>query len=412
MKKVAQTFLDPSQYVDSHPETWQGIEGNKYPTAYIPLQLINIGPQTRKTFKQDSLEELASDISIRGLLTPLRVCVLDEESFRAHLEYLNNVFRKRLGKDRLSPEDAKWQYFIGADGNKYYAFLEDGERRFRAFDIYKEKSPEDFDQNFPYGLPCTPEFNRNPEIILQDQLSANLHEKPPIHEEMETLGYLYRAEKESGAVKTITEFAKKHGKDPESVRRAAWYVDLPLTIQHGVEKGKITYGVAVEIYRLKLYLRYSDRKLVSAYRQMLPLDLTADTAKVRIDSIIRDVKIGQGRLLGEDDFMVIEVHSRQTIIKKRLGFGIKGFLKYCEHTLEMRRDKIISAEDLPIQDLEFLNDLLSASRVARESLGCFGASVRKLKKGEIERAEMTFDRMARLCEESIEVLIEEKVAVV
>ncbi|HRH25087.1 MAG TPA: hypothetical protein PLQ20_01985 [Candidatus Paceibacterota bacterium] len=231
--------------------------------AYLPLDLVIRFPQVRETFEQSELQELADDIANDDVIQPSIVFRFSEKDFYTYVEILNKISNTRLNVDGAPFEqDSK--------GARWFYVLIAGERRFRAHKLLwdegcsdcKKKSEE---QNTPlkigecykkhdvlvYGkIKVNMGINQKLERAKSIQFRENLYVKPPVEQEAQALRNYYNYLKEIENGLTISGFAKKVGFSAERVKKAIWFCDLPSKIKMAVKEKLISYGNALEVYKI------------------------------------------------------------------------------------------------------------------------------------------------------------------
>lgn len=230
----------------------------RYVPGWLPLSLVNVLAQPRKTF--EGVSELANDIAEKGVFNPPTVACLSPEQAIVHLTAVGVLYETSYRLEDLVP-------FEAAHGRVYYILLA-GERRFRAHrhiwekgcdvcrDQYGEESPgvcfgrHVQDQKMEVRL-C---LGINVLRALFLQLSENTHVSVPPHEEADAYAKLFRLLRHHDSTYPLAQFARKVGRGSETIRRALKYVELPQAIRQLVERkdgARFPYGAAIELARLR-----------------------------------------------------------------------------------------------------------------------------------------------------------------
>lgn len=239
----------------------------------VSLDLIIRFPQVRQTFDSAELQELADDIATNGVIQPSTVIKFSPEHFFDYVSMIEKISRIKLRvKDfpYSDEEDGRWYYVLVA-----------GERRFRAHEILwnsgcttcRESVREKNDSLLPgqcyanhtdtlvYGvMEARIGVNIDLEVPKSIQFRENNYVKPPVHEEANAYCAYFNYLKLLNKKITFKEFAQKVGVSVEKVRKAIWYCDLPSKIKEAVSQKRISYGNALELYRV-LQVETLDKKI-------------------------------------------------------------------------------------------------------------------------------------------------------
>lgn len=227
-----------------------------YKGAKLSLNQINVLAQPRKTF--ENIQELALDIAKKGLLNPLTVARFNENACRRYIKLLNILWGAKYKTNDLIRRT------IGRR-KKYYYILLAGERRFRSLKLLWEKGCLDCQEkfkNFKEGFCFQRHFHCNkievrlcldisPLQALFLQFSENTHMAVPPHQEAAAYVSMFKLMKRAKPDFSLTSFARQIGRNPETIKRAMWYCELPSSIRKEVEKGIISYGIALELALLQ-----------------------------------------------------------------------------------------------------------------------------------------------------------------
>jgi hypothetical protein len=174
----------------------------RYRSGFLPLGIINVLPQVRKTF--DNIDGLSESLAGEGQINPPLVVRWSVEGVDEYLGIINLAWKTQITKDQLKPT-------VEEDGEEHYYVLVAGERRYRAasrlvdhpcLDCQHriESAPKDervqtcFDTHFPNGLETRIGDNLPAEEALRIQSAENMHERPPVHEEAAWLERYYRVQ--------------------------------------------------------------------------------------------------------------------------------------------------------------------------------------------------------------------------
>lgn len=236
--------------------------GETLPAQYlgdnIPTHLINVLPQTRRTF--EDVDVLAEDLARHRLLHPLIVARLSKEDTEKHLALINALWKTDFKASNLMG--------VTEDNQLVFYILLAGERRYRACRHLQEVGCTTCQERYGAGG-CYqrhfPEQAMNGESKIEVrlcrgigpiraifiQLSENTHMRVPPHEEARVYYELFKLIREVEPKFPIARFASEVGRRPDYVRSAIKFCELPNSVREFVEKGSIAYGMALEIARLQ-----------------------------------------------------------------------------------------------------------------------------------------------------------------
>ena len=233
----------------------EGKYSSYYQGAWLPISIINVLPQPRKTF--EGIPELALDIAKKKLLNPLIVARLDEDDCKRYIAIINFLWGTSFELNDL--------HSVEEEGSVIQYILLAGERRLKACYHLWNVGCQDCQENYgsePEGNCFKRHFGTNkievrlclnipPLSALFLQFSENIHRRVPPHEEARAYNQLFRLIKEVESGYPITKFARNVGRSPETIKNALRFCKLPSLIQEFVEKGLVPYGIAVEIARIQ-----------------------------------------------------------------------------------------------------------------------------------------------------------------
>lgn len=219
----------------------------------IPYDLINVLPQPRKTF--EDIGELGDDVADKNLHYPPLLAAYDEDYCQQHLDLINKLWRTSFQITDLVYRIEK--------GIKVFYVLIDGERRFRSCKYLMETGCSVCREKYGPGgcyqrhfgdlkIETRFSFNIDPHDALDIQASANIHRRVPPVEEARFYEGLFNLRKSKNPKYTLTEFARKMGRNPNTIRQALKFCELPMEYQEYVAQGHLAWGLAKEIVRLHI----------------------------------------------------------------------------------------------------------------------------------------------------------------
>lgn len=325
--------------------------------GWLPLGQINVFPQPRKTFQ--NIPEFAQGIAENKLLNPITTAVFDRKGCEQYLMLLNLIWRKSLAID-----DAICVKRLGR--NTYFVLLA-GERRYRGCSYLWEFGCENCKEQF--GLQsngsCYIRHFQRPEIevrlcvnitplaALLLQLAENTHMPVPPHEEAYAYAELFRLIKGIDERFPLARFARAVGRNPETIRNAVRYCDLPPVIQQAVERGRVPYGIALEIARIK--------ELDGATPEQLQWWLLrAVTENYRVPDF-RDVvtkhitfqKSGQQSLFAimeQKQKELLSQHHFRKVVEKNTIQALWGWIYYFGKVFDLFESGMLGAKDSPFSE--------------------------------------------------------------
>ncbi|MDO8571308.1 MAG: hypothetical protein Q7R79_01385 [bacterium] len=323
----------------------------RYQGAHIPLHVLNVLPQPRKTFA--GIPELAGDVAEKKILNPPTVAKFSREQAERHVTVINTLWGTNFELENLHAASEVGEQDV------YYILLA-GERRYRSCQYLWERGCDSCREQYGEeqdGICFFRHFESNtievrlcvdipplPALFLQ--LSENTHLSVPPHEEAHAYGLLFQLIRQARETFSVTQFARHVGRTPETVRNALRYCELPSEIQQCVEGGHIRYGMAVEIARLQ-------EDGISDTDELLLWTLRAATGHVTTKNFRENVTeyltqrhIGQSSFLElvghgtEQEMRAIRVTVAEDIIK-----GVWFWVHYCMRVLLLFEQGKLGKED-------------------------------------------------------------------
>ncbi|MFH1036664.1 MAG: hypothetical protein V1756_01165, partial [Patescibacteria group bacterium] len=233
--------------------------GSKHPkrmyNTRIPLAIINVLPQPRKTFKD--IDRLGNSIAAKNIRNELQVGRYGAKHCQMYLDEINELWTTDFRLDDL--------ICVVEEGIKVYYVLIDGERRYRAC-VYLRDTGCDKCQKRQDGNCYTHHFgdlkvdvriseNISPDDAIDIQAQTNIHHRVPPYEEAEFYDRLFKRRKARDQNYSIGEFAYDMGRSTDTIRQAIKFCELPPEFQKYVSEGKIQWGAALVIVELRSYGR-------------------------------------------------------------------------------------------------------------------------------------------------------------
>ena len=334
-----------------------GTDDLRYRGAMLPISEINVLPQPRKTF--EDIPELALDVADKGLLNPPTVARLSEEHCRNYLKVINALWGSSFTIEELTPSLVREKVF--------FHVLLAGERRFRSCRLLWEEGCKKCVRKFgseASGTCFKRHFRSNklevrlcveiqPLSALYLQLSENTHMRVPPEQEAYAYAELYKLVKTVDPAFTISGFAERVGRSPQTITHALQFCDLPVVARAAVEKGDIPYGAALEIVRV--YQRKADDPDVEEEIRWWVLRAMTDQGNLSEfhDSVTRYLEgldSGQQELLGiMNDEEVREsrrCHIRRTVEMHSVR-ALWMYIAYFDRVKSLFDQGLLGKEDSP-----------------------------------------------------------------
>lgn len=327
----------------------------RYRGSYVPLHAINVLAKPRKTFSD--IPELALDIALSGQLEPMIVAQFNRPQCERNLALVN-----RLWQTSVKIEDLRTHR---VSGKRRYFVLVDGERRYRANLLLwqegcsrcvkrhgKEKPGACFRRHFRRRDDLVEVrlcMNTPPFDILFRQLSGNIHKAVPPYEEAHAYSRIFNLVKQANPKFTLTEFAERAGRNPDTVRNALRFCNLPVSVQEKVKERRIPYGFAIELTRLRqigLGVRELDwwvtrltieKKTVSEFHDTVTKYLAKrNSNQVNLLDVMHQ----------EDEKLLRRLHIRKTVAANVI-LAIWSWIHYLRRVFELFEVGKLGKEDSP-----------------------------------------------------------------
>ena len=331
--------------------------GHHFEGGWLSLRVINVFPQPRKTFQ--NIPEFAQSIAENRLLNPITIAVFNRKSCKQYLMLLNLIWKKSL-----TIEDTTCVRQNGA--NTYFVLLA-GERRYRGCSHLWEFGCENCKEEVGvqsngscyirhFGRPeievrlC---LNITPLAALLLQLAENTHMPVPPHEEAYAYAELFRLIRATDEKFPVARFARAVGRSPDTIRNSIKFCDLPPVIQQAVENGRVPYGIALEIARIKELEGTTAEKL----QWWL---LRAVTGNYRVpdfrDAVTRHIvieKSGQKSLFDimsqEQQALLSKRHFRK-VVEKNTVQALWSWIGYFGKVFDLFESGMLGEEDSPYSE--------------------------------------------------------------
>lgn len=382
----------------------------RYEPAFLPLSLVNVLAQPRKTF--EGVSELANDIAEKGVFNPPTVACLSPEQAIVHLTAVGVLYETSYRLEDLVP-------FESAHGRVYYILLA-GERRFRAHrhiwekgcDVCRERYGEESpgvcferhvqDQKMEVRL-C---LGINVLRALFLQLSENTHVSVPPHEEADAYAKLFRLLRHYDATYPLAQFARKVGRGSDTIRRALKYVELPQAIRQLVERkdgARFPYGAAIELARLRDALEetkddeihaLTDEDLLIEARVFFARGQNLESFRKYVQARIENARSGQLGLFGTPSPEEVRREKRKLIRREAVRTQVR-FLDTAIQCASNARTTLEQADDGVVSPRSPTRRLLRMAEELVQAIATYDRSVTGLSPS---AEEAYYDRCVKLVE--------------
>jgi len=331
----------------------------KFRTAFVPLHLINVLPQPRRTFRE--IPELAESLAHLGFIQLPTVARFDS---RERCEEYVRDFNLFWGT-RRSVSSPKWEC-TSEDGREVHYVLIAGERRLRALkrlwsrgcvDCRKAtrgrrlKPGECFSRHFGKGLEVRLIPNPPVELAMDMQFQENIHNAVPSPEEASAVGRRYLYMKKKKTLRTLAAFARKVGRSPSTVRRMLWYCQLPHPIQKAVIDGRMPYGIAVQLGRLRQFAKLNEGELVDWMRLVTVHNYKVPEFEERVDRFFEDRRSGQlslENLMTEAAEKLEKLLSVRQPLERHTIWALHAYYHYFKRVYAACEEGLIGKEHSPM----------------------------------------------------------------
>ena len=198
----------------------------------IEANKLVVLPQVRK-IKNTKIDELIDSIQDKGLINQIDVARLTYDELQAHINFLNQLWRKDVSIDSFENIEGLY-YVVIAGHSRLLAIQEIGKRE---------------------NCQCMTNVKIHPahssEDILAIQLDENIHSEPRIEERAIAIIETYRLGLMNGKWNDKNEFIRlnQHKFSRRVLGDALAFSDLPIEVQEFIFKYNIPYAVGVELGR-------------------------------------------------------------------------------------------------------------------------------------------------------------------
>lgn len=320
--------------------------------AELPLNDIGVLNQPRLTF--DDIPLLAQSIADHGLLHPITVAEFDHRGCQQYIETINTMWHTEHTIGELPTS-------VDNEGRPVWHVLLAGERRYRACQYLNEKGCVQHQEEAKGPVPCY-ELHFGSDTIevrllrgisaieaLKIQAQENTHKAVPAHEEAHFYAIFFEMMRQQDPEYSLAQCGRDMGRSPSTIRTALRYSLLPESIQEYVQKGQISYGIAVEIARLKEELGISDDELESWVLRTIVNQYKVQDIRPVITKYILDISMGQTvfEFFDREQTRAARIASFKKTAARNLVRGTWENIAYLEQILDLYKQGKIAMEDSP-----------------------------------------------------------------
>lgn len=255
---------------------------------YLPPQVIGVLQQVRTKMTKESLDDLATSIKVIGQQAAGIAIGLTEQEATKYLEEINDLWGTGYQLEDYEP------VYFSELASSFYVFLVAGHRRLLAV---KSLEISSYLCRLHLHVEFVDAFNM--------QFHENVHKEVPLDDEARFLTFMWRKQKSMDDGLSLAEFSRRHGKNPDAVRRSIRFTSLPISVQklmlpsNEFKKG-IAFGILCELARLQEMRQangkpYGEQELIKLAYVLVVQQKTAKAAAVWVTTQIQELK-GQGNM--------------------------------------------------------------------------------------------------------------------
>ena len=316
--------------------------------ARLPLNIINVLPQPRKTFLE--IDVLGDDVAEKNLHELLRIARFDEGHCQAYLNEVNDIWKTCFKiEDMVSVRENKSLIF--------YVLL-DGERRYQSCIYLRDIGCSSCREQFGPGgcylrhfgdirVDVRVEDNIAPDEAIDIQASANIHHRVPPHEEAHFYTYLYKIRKSRDVKYTIAEHARRMGRKPDAIRMAMRFCDLPDTIQQYIETGHVRWGIGIETTRLQIQGKLGERELERWIIKAITENLKVSDFQERVNKFLFNQRYDQASLFSAAEDRYMARPATKMVVERHTIMAIHCFIFYLNKVLDLFAKGKLGKKDAP-----------------------------------------------------------------
>jgi len=367
--------------------------------------MINVLPQPRKSF--EDIEELGDDVADKSLHYPPLLAAYDEAHCQQHLDLINELWRTnfRIGDLRIE------------ESSKIFYVLIDGERRLRSCKYLMEVGCSICREEYGPGgcyerhfgdlnIETRASFNIDPHDAINIQASANIHRRVPPVEEARFYEALFKIRKRKNPKYTLKEFAHKMGRNPDTIRQALRFCELPLEYQEYVAQGYLAWGLAKELVRL--YTQgLTDKELEWWVTRAITGNYKVEEFHKLVSEFLYNQNNNQASLFTQAQEKQMRRFGFRQVVEKHYVMGLWNFIHYLNRVHFLFEKGKLGLKDSPFSERSPIRLYRQLINIAEKLLPHL-KKLRRFPQQEAERAQRVFDETNKVLSQLEERLPEEE----
>lgn len=374
-----------------------------YESVWLELGCINIHTQVRRDFDRGTLDILATDIAVNGLINRPNVVFYPEKMSRLHLKTVNTLHDVRHAFADLVPYTWK--------GRNGYISLVAGERRSRAIRILAEEGclrcrndhraeiaregafKACYQRHFgkhktTVEIQCDVMSGVSPFKALLIQISENLYEKPGTHAEAQAYAGFYKFLKLINPDYTVAKFCRRVARSPETMRSFVGFYDLPIDIQkYFAGENALPFGIAKQLVRIHSVLSGMGREPGDVARQVRNYFVHAVAGNCKVGAFTKIVSsfLNEERMGEKGQMSLLDLMSENAQVVAKPKFGpiidprlVRGLFQekgYIDRITALFEDGFLTSDDGVLHDRKAKATLVALCGSNKELLGRFRKSL-------------------------------------
>jgi len=407
--------------------------GFRFEGGWLSLEEINVLGQPRETF--EDIDLLGTDIKDKGLLNPPAVARFYRHDCRKYLKLNEDMYARGVHlRDLKASVDEK--------GKKCWYILLAGERRFRACSqIWAEGCPDCLEEygEEESGICFHRHFGRHElevrlclnipiEAAVDLQFSENTHMRVPPAEEARAYATYFGLLKANNPDLTLSRFARKVSRRPETIRKALRFCALPDEIRRLTKGGDtkkeaekkreegsnlISYGIAIELARLQEFLKTGEKEDVSdSITQKLHWWATKAIAggysvpefrRIISEHIEeKQSQVSMFPLSDEDEVEELKRSVRMTVQKESVR-GLIAYSRYLRYVLGLFKQNRLGYSDSPFAEGSPVRQILTVVGLLEEILPHL-RMCKLMSRGKLHRTKVVCQEVKKEAGEFLEIL--------
>lgn len=280
---------------------------------YLSPDIINILQQVRTKITRESLDDLAASIKAIGQQAAGIAIGLTKQEAAKYLQEVNDLWGTAYQLEMCE------QVYFKELGEHFYVFLVAGHRRLLTI---KELGIDSYLCRLHLHLEFVDAFSL--------QFHENVHKEVSLDDEARFLTFMWRKQKSTNDALSLTEFARRHGKKVDTVRRAIRFTSLPISVQRLMlpteefKKG-IAFGILCEMARLQEARQakgksYSEQELINLAYILVVQQKTTRAASMWVSEQIK-------QLHGQGDMFELSIQEALDGARHSVGTGLEQSIR-------------------------------------------------------------------------------------